>query len=52
MTEKREDVFRNSLGIGHNGTLLRLAQKAFKAWESNANKKRDSAPDLLDKLGG
>ena len=50
MTEKREDVFRNSLGIGHIGTLLGRAQKAFKAWESNANKRRDKA-ELLDKLG-
>ena len=50
MTEKREDVFRNSLGIGHIGTLLGRAQKAFKAWENNSNKKRDKA-ELLDKLG-
>ena len=50
MTEKREDVFRNSLGIGHIGTLLGRAQKAFKAWENNSNKRRDKA-ELLDKLG-
>ena len=50
MTEKREDVFRNSLGIGHIGTLLGRAQKAFKAWENNSTTKRDKA-ELLDKLG-
>ena len=50
MTEKREDVFRNSLGIGHIGTLLGQAQKAFKAWENNSTTKRDKA-ELLDNLG-
>ena len=35
MTEKREDVFRESLGIGHVGALLSQAQKAFKAWENS-----------------
>ena len=50
MTEKREDVFRNSLGIGHIGTLLGRAQKAFKAWENNSTTKRDKA-ELLDNLG-
>ena len=50
MTEKREDVFRNSLGIGHIGTLLGRAQKEFKAWENNSTTKRDKA-ELLDKLG-
>ncbi len=49
MTEKREDVFRESLGIGHIGTLLGQAQKEFKAWESNA-KKKDKG-ELLDSLG-
>ena len=50
MTKKREDVFRNSLGIGHIGTLLGRAQKAFKAWENNSDKKRDKA-ELLNNLG-
>ena len=50
MTKKREDVFRNSLGIGHIGTLLGRAQKAFKAWENNATTKRDKA-ELLNNLG-
>ncbi len=52
MTEKREDVFRDSLGIGNIGSLLRQAQKAFKTWEedSNENAKRDKAK-LLEALG-
>ena len=41
MTEKREDVFRESLGISNIRALLGQAQKAFKAWE-----------DSLDKGGG
>ena len=52
MTEKREDMFRESLGIGHIGTLLRQAQKEFKAWETKAEKsgKKDKAT-LLETLG-
>ena len=52
MTEKREDVFRESLGIGHIGTLLRQAQKEFKAWETKAEKsgEKDKAT-LLETLG-
>ena len=52
MTEKREDIFRNSLGIGHIGNLLKQAQKQFKTWETKA--KQDSAKDkatLLEALG-
>ena len=52
MTEKREDVFRESLGIGHIGTLLGQAQKEFKAWETKAEKsgKKDKTT-LLETLG-
>ena len=52
MTEKREDVFRDSLGIGNIGTLLGQAQKAFQAWEASPGKdgKKDKAA-LLEKLG-
>ncbi|MGQ4810330.1 RNA polymerase-associated protein RapA [Candidatus Entotheonellaceae bacterium PAL068K] len=52
MTEKREDVFQDSLGIGHIGALLGQAQKAFHAWESAPAKdgKKDKAV-LLEKLG-
>ena len=52
MTEKREDVFRDSLGIGNIGTLLGQAQKAFQAWEASPGKdgKKDKTA-LLEKLG-
>ena len=52
MTEKREDVFRESLGIGNIGSLLRQAQKEFKTWEeeSGENGKKDKAK-LLETLG-
>ena len=52
MTEKREDVFRESLGIGNIGSLLRQAQKEFKTWEEEggANGKKDKAK-LLETLG-
>ena len=52
MTEKREDVFRDSLGIGNIGVLLGQAQKAFHAWESSPGKdgKKDKSL-LLEKLG-
>ena len=52
MTEKREDVFRNSLGVSNIGSLIRQAQKAFKAWEENATKdgRRDKT-ELFDTLG-
>ena len=52
MTEKREDVFRDSLGIGNIGVLLGQAQKAFKAWEASPDKdgKKDKTV-LLEKLG-
>ena len=52
MTEKREDIFRDSLGIGNIGVLLGQAQKAFKAWEASPGK--DGQKDktaLLEKLG-
>ena len=52
MTEKREDVFRNSLGVSNIRTLIRQAQKAFKAWEENASKDgtRDKT-ELFNTLG-
>lgn len=52
MTEKREDIFRESLGIGHIGNLLSQAQKQFKLWETKARqggKKEKST--LLETLG-
>ena len=52
MTEKREDVFRNSLGVSNIRALIQQAQKAFKAWEENASKggTRDKT-ELFDTLG-
>ena len=52
MTEKREDVFRESLGIGNIGSLLRQAQKEFKKWEEEGSEKgkKDKAK-LLETLG-
>ena len=52
MTERREDVFRDSLGIGNIGVLLGQAQKAFHTWESSPGRdgKKDKAA-LLEKLG-
>ena len=52
MTEKREDVFRNSLGVSNIRNLIRQAQKAFKAWEENAPKDgtRDKT-ELFNTLG-
>ena len=52
MTEKREDVFRESLGIGNIGSLLRQAQKEFRKWEEEGgeNGKKDKAK-LLETLG-
>ena len=52
MTEKREDAFRESLGISNIGSMLRQAQKEFKKWEEDGGKngKRDKAK-LLEALG-
>ena len=52
MTEKREDAFRESLGISNIGSMLRQAQKEFKKWEEDGgeNGKRDKAK-LLEALG-
>ena len=38
MTERREDSFTESLGIGNIGVLLSNAQKEFKQWEGNRPK--------------
>ena len=52
MTEKREDAFRESLGISNIRTLLGQAQKTFKAWEENPDQSgaRDKSK-LLNELG-
>ena len=48
MTEKREDVFRNTLGISNIRNLIQQAQKAFKVWEEEGTRNKT---DLLDTLG-
>lgn len=53
MTEKREEAFRESMGIGNIDTLLGAAQIEFKRWEETelpANGSRSKA-ELLEKLG-
>ena len=52
MTEKREDAFRESLGISNIRTLLGQAQKTFKAWEEKPDQSgaRDKSK-LLNELG-
>ena len=52
MTEKREDVFRNSLGVSNIRSLIQQAQKAFRAWEEKPLKDgtRDKT-ELFNTLG-
>ena len=52
MTEKREDVFRDSLGISDIRAVLGQAQKKFKDWEDNLDERggRDKSK-LLAELG-
>ena len=48
MTEKREDVFRNTLGISNIRNLIQQTQKAFKAWEEGGTRNKT---ELFDTLG-
>ena len=52
MTEGRDAEFRESLGVGNVGSLMAVAQREFKQWESSvaANGRRDKAA-LLERLG-
>ena len=52
MTEKRQDAFRESLGIGNIQSMFGVAQRAFLQWENDLpdGRKRDKAA-LLEKLG-
>ena len=52
MTEKSESQFRESLGVGNVGSVMAVAQRAFKQWESEQGKhgKRDKT-QLLERLG-
>ncbi len=48
MTEKREDVFRNTLGISNIGNLIKQTQKAFKVWEEKGTRNKT---ELFNTLG-
>ena len=52
MTEGREKMFKESLGVGNLRPLMAQAQKAFKRWEQQQlqGSRRDKA-QLLDQLG-
>lgn len=52
MTEKRQNSFRESLGVSDIGGVLKRAQTHFKQWESQAplNGKRNKR-ELLESLG-
>ena len=57
MTEKREDVFRNSLGVSNIRILIKQAQTAFKAWEENGARDKTKlfntlGADFFQLLGG
>ena len=48
MTEKREDVFKNNLGISNIRNLIRQTQKAFKEWEEKGTRNK---MELFNTLG-
>ena len=51
MTERRDDTFRESLGINNVGQLLNAAQRQFKQWETGARQGRRDKAKLLESLG-
>ena len=57
MTEKREDVFRNTLGISNIRNLIQQTQKAFKVWEEKGTRNKTElfntlGADFFQLLGG
>ena len=52
MTEKREDAFRDALGIGNIQSIFGVAQREFQQWEAArpAGRRPDKAA-LLERLG-
>ncbi len=52
MTEKREDVFKQELGIGNIQSMFNVAQREFNKWQEEhpAGKKLDKSM-LLERLG-
>ena len=51
MTERRDDTFRESLGIPNIGQLLNAAQRQFKQWETSARQGQRDKARLLESLG-
>ena len=51
MTERRDDTFRESLGIHNIGQLLNAAQRQFKQWETSARQGQRDKAKLLESLG-
>ena len=51
MTERRDDTFRESLGISNIGQLLNTAQRQFKQWETSARQGQRDKAKLLESLG-
>ena len=52
MTEKNETHFRLSLGVGHVGNLMAVAQREFKQWEKEKQKPGGEDKErLLARLG-
>ena len=51
MTEKRDDTFRESLGIHNIGQLLNAAQRQFKQWETSTQQGQRDKTKLLESLG-
>ena len=52
MTERRDGDFLESLGVGNIGSVMAVAQREFKQWESEQRRRsrRDKA-QLLERLG-
>ena len=48
MTEKREDVFRESLGVGDIRQIMKDAQREFQIWEGGLSRDKST---LLENLG-
>ncbi len=52
MTEKNEEHFRESVGVGHVGNLMSVAQREFKQWErEKAGRGSMDKASLLARLG-
>ncbi len=51
MTERRDDAFRERLGIRDIGQLLNAAQRQFKQWETRARQGQRDKAKLLESLG-